>query len=188
MYPVIFFACFLVTPCLVVVVQPRMEWTPIKKKRRKNLLTMKSDVIMPLPGVFNRPDLYSCRWWRRVQHIAREFWSRWWKEFLQNLQAQQKWDISKRNFQVGDVALLKEDTRRNKWPMAWIVSTEPNLQGTVRSVQLKVIDTLNNNIKLFQWPINKIVILVENEHGLIPSKGSHVVWMSSWISLEGRQM
>ena len=42
-----------------------------------NLLTMKSDAIMPLPGVFNRPDLYSCRQWRRVQHIAGEFWSRW---------------------------------------------------------------------------------------------------------------
>ena len=41
-----------------------------------NLLTMKSDVIMPLPGVFNRPDLYSRRQWRRVQHIAGEFWSR----------------------------------------------------------------------------------------------------------------
>ena len=48
-----------------------------------NLLTMKSDVIMPPPGVFNRPDLYSRRRWRRVQHIAGEFWFRWRKEFLQ---------------------------------------------------------------------------------------------------------
>ena len=52
-----------------------------------NLLTMKSDVIMPPPGVFNRPDLYSRRRWRRVQHIAGEFWFRWRKEFLQSLQA-----------------------------------------------------------------------------------------------------
>ena len=29
-----------------------------------NLLTMKGDVIMPQPGVFNRPDLYSPRIWR----------------------------------------------------------------------------------------------------------------------------
>ena len=29
-----------------------------------NLLTMKSDVIMPPQGVFNRPKLYSCRQWR----------------------------------------------------------------------------------------------------------------------------
>ena len=31
---------------------------------------MKRDIIMPPPGVFNRPDLYSRRRWRRVQHIA----------------------------------------------------------------------------------------------------------------------
>ena len=40
-----------------------------------NLLTMKCDFIMPLPRVFNRPDLYSHRRWRQVQHIAGEFWS-----------------------------------------------------------------------------------------------------------------
>ena len=140
-----------------------------------NLLTMKSDNIMLPPGVFNRPDLYSRRRWRRVQHIAGEFWSRWRKEFLQSLQARQKWDISKRNVQVGDVVLLKEDIGRNKWPMARIVSTEPDSQGIVRSVQLKVIDTSNNNIKLFRHPISKIVLLVENEHGSIPNEGSHVV-------------
>ena len=55
-----------------------------------NLLTMKIDLIMPPPGALNRPDLYSRRRWRRVQHIAGEFWSRWRKEFLQSLQARQK--------------------------------------------------------------------------------------------------
>ena len=138
-----------------------------------NLLTMKSDVIIPLPGVFNRPDLYLRRPWRRVQHIAGEFWSCWRKEFIiQSLQTQQKWNISKRNFQVGDVVLLKEDIGRNKWPMARIVSTKPDSQGIVRGVQRKLIDTSNNNIKLFRRPISKIVLLVENEHGSIPNEGS----------------
>ena len=59
--------------------------------------------------------------------------------------------------------------------MAQIVSTEPDSRGIVRSVQLKVIDTSNNNIKLFRLPISNIVLLVENEHGSIPNKGSHVV-------------
>ena len=96
-----------------------------------NLLTMKSDVIMPPPGVFIRPDLYSRRRWRQVQHIAGEFWSRWRKEFLQSFHALRKWNISKRNFQVGDVVLRREDTERSKWPMAQIVSTEPDSQGIV---------------------------------------------------------
>ena len=84
-------------------------------------------------------------------------------------------EISKRNFQVRDVLLLKEEIGRNKWPMARIVSTEPDSCGIVQSVQLKVIDTSNNNIKLFRRPISKIVLLVENEHSSIPDEGSHVV-------------
>ena len=73
---------------------------------------------------------------------------------------------------VEDAVLLKEGTWRNKWPMA---STEPDSCYIVRSFQLKVIDTSNNNMKLFRQPISKIVLLVENEHGLIPNKGNYVV-------------
>ena len=38
-----------------------------------NLLTIKSKVVMPPPRSLGTPDLYSRRW-RRIQHIANEFW------------------------------------------------------------------------------------------------------------------
>ena len=38
-----------------------------------NLLTVKSKVVMPPPGVFQRPDLYCRQRWRRVQRIRNEF-------------------------------------------------------------------------------------------------------------------
>ena len=41
-----------------------------------NLLTMKLKVVSPPPGKFLKPDVYSKRRWRRIQHIANEFWSR----------------------------------------------------------------------------------------------------------------
>ena len=47
-----------------------------------NLLTMKSKVVIPPPGSFGTPDLYSRTRWRKIQHIANEFWSQWRKEFL----------------------------------------------------------------------------------------------------------
>ena len=73
--------------------------------------------------------------------------------------------------------------------MAQIVRIEPDSQGIVRSVQLKVIDTSNDNIKLFWRPISKIVLLVENEHGSIPNEGSHVLCECQVeIPLEGSQM
>ena len=55
-----------------------------------NLLTMKSKVVMPPPGSFGTPDLYRRRRWKRIQHIANKFWSRWRKEFLTSLQAGSK--------------------------------------------------------------------------------------------------
>ena len=77
-------------------------------------LTMKTDVTLPPPGTFSRPDIYSRRRWQHVPHIASEFWTRWRKEFLQTLQLRQKWNNQKRNFKVGDVVLLREDSIRNK--------------------------------------------------------------------------
>ena len=41
-----------------------------------NLLTMKSKVVSPPPGKFLKP-VYSKKRWRRIQHIANEFWSHW---------------------------------------------------------------------------------------------------------------
>ena len=104
-----------------------------------NLLTMKSKVVMPPPGAFSPPDVYSRKHWRRVQHISNEFWSRWRKEVLVILQNRQKWNTVKRNCKIGDVVLLKEtSTERNRWPMARIAETYADKNGIVRSVKLKL--------------------------------------------------
>ena len=77
-------------------------------------LTMNTGVILPLSGTFSKPDIYSRRRWRRVQHIAGELWTRWRKEFLQTLEIRQKWNNQKSNFKVGEVVLLREDSIENK--------------------------------------------------------------------------
>ena len=46
--------------------------------------------------------------------------------------------------------------------MARVVKIEPESNGGVRSVELRTVDSLNNQ-KLLRRPINKIVLLVENE-------------------------
>ena len=62
-----------------------------KSSTPNHILTMEVKVLMPPPGVFQRADLYSRKRWRRVQHLANEFWNRWRREFLQTLQTRQKW-------------------------------------------------------------------------------------------------
>ena len=79
------------------------------------------------------------------------------KEYLQQLQARNKWIRPRRNFQVGDVVLLKENqSPRNRWPMAKVVATHPDDQGQVLSVKM-----LTSNDSKLERPINKLVLLVE---------------------------
>ena len=111
-----------------------------------NILTMKSKVVMPPPGKFSKPDLYYRKRWRRIQHVINEFSSRWRKEFLQLLQ-ERKWQNKKRNFQNGDILLLRDgDLIRNKWLMAKFVETFKYDNGDVRSVHLKVDQSKSNEV------------------------------------------
>ena len=101
-----------------------------------NILTMKTKVVMPPPGEFVRADEFNRRRWRRVQHIANEFWQRWRKEFLSTLQSRQKWNENRRDFVIGDIVLLKIDASCNQWPMAKVVQVHKDSEGVVRSVRL----------------------------------------------------
>ena len=82
------------------------------------LLTMKTKVVMPPPGIFQKEDLYCWKQWRIVQHLCDEFWTRWRKVVYATLQAWQKWNQV--NFKVGDIVLVRDNTIRNAWPMAQI--------------------------------------------------------------------
>ena len=54
-----------------------------------HLLTLKPKILHPPLGKFQRTDLYSRKWWRRVQYLTNEFWLQWRREFLNNLQSRQ---------------------------------------------------------------------------------------------------
>ena len=86
-----------------------------------------------------------------------EFWSRWSKEYLQQLQERNKWIRPQKNLKIGDVILLKENqSPRNRWPMAKVIDTHPDDQGQVQSVTV-----LTSNGSELERPVNKLVLLVE---------------------------
>ena len=123
-----------------------------------NLLTMKSNIVMPPPGRFEKADVYSRKRWRRVQHICNEFWSRWREEYVQLLQTRQKWNDTKRNLQVGDIVLVKEDiTKRNEWKLALVAAVRHSSDGVVRTVGIR-----QGTLKYVR-PVNKLVLVLENE-------------------------
>ena len=123
-----------------------------------HLLTMKSEVVAPPPGTFAKEDVYGRKRWRKVQHLANEFWTRWKKEYLSNIQKRQKWTAPKRNVEVGDIVMLKEEDLTRSWRLAKVEGTTVGKDGLVRSVRLKTGDGLLDR------PIHKLVVLVENEN------------------------
>ena len=123
-----------------------------------NILTMKSGVIFPPPGVFQCADIYLRKRWRRVQYLANLFWTRWKREYLLTLQQRQKWNEPKRNLHTGDLVLIKDDNLpRNSWSMARVSKTEPDRKGFVRSVMVKTTSTE------LRRPIHKLVLLLPTE-------------------------
>ncbi len=70
------------------------------------LLTLKRKVLLPLPGIFMREDVYCQRHWRRVQYLVNKFWERWKREFLPMLQTRRKWQKPYRYVSVDDIVLL----------------------------------------------------------------------------------
>ena len=100
-----------------------------------------------------------------MQHIANEFWLRWRHEFLLSVQKRGKWTEEKRNFEKGDVVLVKdEDVRRNQWPMARVVDVYPSDDGMVRSVKVQMASKDDNKkLSLLDRPITKLVLLLESE-------------------------
>ncbi|XP_030849893.1 uncharacterized protein LOC115927770 [Strongylocentrotus purpuratus] len=136
-----------------------------------HLITMKSKVLLPPPGNFQDADLYSRKRWRRVQHLINEFWDRWRKEFLQNLQTRQKWTRPRRDAKIGDIVIMKEENLpRNQWSLARISEVFPSTDGLIRKVKLVKGDfELDDSgkrkgpVKELERPIHKLVLLLPRE-------------------------
>ena len=118
------------------------------------LLTLKSRLVLPPPGEFQREDIYCKRRWRKVQFLADQFWTKWKNEYLCSLQERKFWTREQENLSVGDIVLMKDDnSARNEWPLGRIVDVYPSTDGLVRKVSVKIGD------KTFDRPIQKLVLI-----------------------------
>ncbi len=102
--------------------------------------------------------------------MANDFWTRWRKEFLKNLQTRQKWIRPRRDLQIGDVVIIKEDNLpRNQWPLARVCEVYQDPDNHVRKVKLLIADrSLDASGKrvgatsYLERPIQKLILLVES--------------------------
>ncbi|XP_076065251.1 uncharacterized protein LOC143039262 [Oratosquilla oratoria] len=96
--------------------------------------------------------------WRQVQHLAKEFWRRWQKEYLPCLQERQKWLKVNRNLREGDIVLMVENnTPRSHWLLARVVKVIKSKDGLIRQVEII------RGKKLYKRPISKLILLLEGD-------------------------
>ena len=145
-----------------------------------HLLTGKSSVILPPPGDFQRPDLYARKRWRRVQHLANSFWTRWRREYVQSLQRRSKWSRPQRNLAKGDIVLISDDNLpRNQWRMGRVNEATPSRDGKVRKAKVTVGDPLLSRsgrrmqaASVLERPIHKLVLLLEAAEEVQTDRGN----------------
>ena len=124
-----------------------------------HLLTMKTKLVLPPPGVFHRQDLYLKKHWRRVQYLSDEFWCHWKREYIHVLQERQKWTTSRRDLIADDVVLIKdENAPRGQWKLARVIKVYPDDDGHVRKVKLK-----QSEGQTLERPVQKLVLILKKE-------------------------
>ena len=117
-----------------------------------HLLILSSGITIP-PGNFDLGDMYRKRW-RHVQHLANQFWRKWLRAYLPELQKRSKWSKPQKNFQIGDLVLILDElTPRYLWPLGLVKEVNLGRDGLVRSVKVKTHAT-----ELVR-PITKVVLL-----------------------------
>ncbi|XP_036342706.1 uncharacterized protein LOC118751986 [Rhagoletis pomonella] len=76
--------------------------------------------------------------WKLVSHLKREFWNRWSREYLSDLQLQNKWKTQHNNINVGDMVIIKEDnTPVLQWPLGRTINVYEGNDGVVRVADVK---------------------------------------------------
>lgn len=76
--------------------------------------------------------------WRLVQKLVSNFWSRWYREYLGNLNQRYKWNTKGAEPEIGSVVILKEDNMPPaKWLLGKIIQKHTGPDNITRVVSVK---------------------------------------------------
>ena len=93
--------------------------------------------ITMYPETETSPQMSLMKRWTLCQQIVQEFWTRWSAEYLQQLQAAQKWNHASPNLETGDIVLMKDANKfQTNWGLAQVTEVFPGEDGKVRAVEI----------------------------------------------------
>lgn len=94
--------------------------------------------------------------WKLVQKMVNDFWKRWSKEYLVNLNQRYKWSTKKCEPDIGDVVVIKDDNvPPAKWILGLVIDKHVGPDNITRVVTIKC----KNGY--FKRAINKICVLTK---------------------------
>ncbi|XP_050493055.1 uncharacterized protein LOC126874742 [Bombus huntii] len=106
--------------------------------------------------------------WQRIHQIKQHFWSRWYREYLNELTRRNKWDKGKHNIREGTVVILREDNVPSmQWPLGRVIKVHPEADGIIRTATVQTATSiLDRGVKrLVPLPIHPDPDEAERPHG-----------------------
>ncbi|XP_076477262.1 uncharacterized protein LOC143303108 [Bombus vancouverensis nearcticus] len=106
--------------------------------------------------------------WQRIHQIKQHFWSRWYREYLNELTRRNRWDKGKHNIREGTVVILREDNVPSmQWPLGRVIKVHPGADGIIRTATVQTATSiLDRGVKrLVPLPIHPDPDEAERPHG-----------------------
>ncbi|XP_033320034.1 uncharacterized protein LOC117216956 [Bombus bifarius] len=106
--------------------------------------------------------------WQRIHQIKQHFWSRWYREYLNELTHRNKWDKGKHDIREGTVVILREDNVPSmQWPLGRLIKVHPGVDGIIRTATVQTATSiLDRGVKrLVPLPIQPDPDECEHPHG-----------------------
>ncbi|XP_031341017.1 uncharacterized protein LOC116169130 [Photinus pyralis] len=77
--------------------------------------------------------------WQRIQQLRQQFWKKWSRDYVQELQRRQKWKIpGDTTLTVGQLVLLQEDNAPSRhWKLGRVTKVHPGPDNVVRAATIK---------------------------------------------------
>ena len=131
-----------------------------------NLLTLRDEPNPSPLDSYSPNDLlsYGKLRWKRVMYLSEQFWMRWRQHYLHSLQHRKKWHEENKGIEVGDVVLVRGPAKRNKWPVGRIVEVIKGREGLVRSVRIKLPDSIGKSNRILERCVRDTVLLVSSKY------------------------
>nr|XP_033338067.1 uncharacterized protein LOC117226949 [Megalopta genalis] len=76
--------------------------------------------------------------WQHIQKVKQDFWARWYKEYINQLNVRQRWTKGSPNITKGTIVVLKEDNLPPlQWRLGCVVQLHPGQDDVARVVTVR---------------------------------------------------